>query len=194
MLLGFDFDAVLVRTDLKLCQLLSEKVGRVISPEDITMYDLQACLPELSDIEIENVINDLVSIEHTFQIPPYSGSMNFLRWYGKHNKIHVITNRPNLEPVYIYLQHNLDRTTFDQVEIHYTKKKGMVARSLGIRYFIEDKIENIISLANCGIVPIIFEQNWNKSISKRSNLYDLVYIVRDWEDVYSIVGCELFNY
>jgi len=194
-LIGFDFDATLVQTDLILCKILSEKVGRLVLPEEITVYDLQACLPELSDVDVIDVVNDLVSIDRTFQMPPYPSAMDFLKWCGRYNKIYVITNRPDLEPVHIYLQHNLDKATFDQVELHYTKEKGAVAKALGIKYFIEDKVENIVSLASYGIIPIVFEQLWNKNIiSQRSNLSDLCIFVKNWDDIYHVIGCEFFNY
>lgn len=194
-LIGFDFDAVIARTDLVLCYLLSLQVGRVVSPESITMYELQDCLPELSDEQVRNCIDQLVSTEHTFNMPPYPGAMDFLKWYGKRNRIVIITNRPNLEPVDTYLNHNLDSYTYDKVDLYYEIEKGRTAKALGIKYFIEDKIQNIVNLANHGIIPIVFKQNWNKDvISQRSNLSDLCIFVDNWNDIYHAIGCELFGY
>jgi len=193
--IGIDFDAVLVQSDLILCQILTEKLGYVVLPERIKAYAIEECCPELSSDDVRDVIEKLVCMEYTFQIPQYPGALDFLKWYGKSNEIIIITNRIDLEPVEVYLRHHLDKNTFDQIRLFYAKEKGPLARSLGLEYFIEDHLVNVINLANHGVIPILFRQNWNENvISKRSNLFDLVHFVNSWEDIYYFVGCELFGY
>jgi hypothetical protein len=192
--IGYDFDSTLVQSDLTLCDIISERIGRLICPEDILMYDIQHCAPELSNNDVQEVIDMLGTTEHTFRIPPLPGAFDFLKWYGKHHAIHIITNRYYIEPVYIYLQHNLNKQTFDKVKIYHSKDKGNLCRQLGLRYFIDDHIKNIVNIANAGIIPVLFKQNWNKNvISTRSNLFELIRFVDNWDDVYSLVTCEHMN-
>lgn len=196
MKIGFDFDATLVQSDLVLSDILSQTLNRLVLPEDICLYDLQKGFPELTNEDVLSVIDSLVNTDNTFKIPPYPGALDFLRWYGKSNpEIIIITNRIDLEPVYVYLQHSLDKKTFEKIKIFHTKEKGLLTGQLGLEYFIEDRFQNVVSLANHGVVPIIFKQNWNKNrISPKSNLFDLCVFVDSWEDIYNFVGCRFFGY
>jgi len=190
-LLGFDVDSTLIRTDLVLLDLIAKKLGYQVSPDLFHTYDIQACCPSLSTEDVNDIIYAVGEMEHTFKIPPYSGAMDFLRWYAKTHPIYIITNRCNTETVYAYLQHHLDKKTYDRVKIFHAKEKGKLAKSLGITHFIEDHILHIVNLANYGIIPIMMEQNWNKKLSHSSLLRDLIYVVRSWEDIYAIAACEL---
>ncbi|MFA5025052.1 MAG: hypothetical protein WC503_00895 [Candidatus Shapirobacteria bacterium] len=196
MKIGFDFDAVLVNSALVLCDILSQTLNRLVLPEEICLYDIQKGFPQLSDKDIIHVIDSLVNMDNTFKIPPYPGALDFLRWYGKSNlEIIIITNRVDLTPVSVYLESNLDKKTFEKIRLFYSKEKGPLSRALGLKYFIEDRFQNIVNLANHGVVPIIFKQNWNKNrISQKSNLFDLCVFVDSWEDIYNFVGCEFFGY
>lgn len=195
MKIGFDFDAVLVQSDLILCDILSQTLNRLVLPEEICLYDIQKGFPELSDKDTAHVINSLVNMENTFKIPPYPGALDFLRWYGKSNFIYIITNRTDKEPMRAYLESNLDKNTFEKVIVLFAKEKGPIARKIGLEYFVEDRFQNVVNLANYGVVPIIFKQNWNiNRISQKSNLFDLCIFVDSWEDIYNFVGCEFFGY
>jgi hypothetical protein len=192
--IAFDFDSVIVDTGLTLCGLITEHLGYVVTPDDIHHYGLERNFDDLDKKSSRYIINKLLETECTLLIPPVDGAFDFLKWYAKDNIIHIISTRKNTESADIYCQHKMDHATYSKTRFYSTKDKGKLCRELGITHFVDDYLNNLINLANNGIVPIMFLRNWNKHIlTGRSNLGELIRFVYSWEDMYGIVNCEREN-
>lgn len=194
MLLGFDFDGVIAYTDYVICYLLTEHLGYVVAPEDITTYHIEDNFPAIDKKEARVLINKLLEVEYTMMAPPVEGAFDFLRWYAKSHPINILTTRKNTDAVEIYMASHVDYNTYKKMQFISTVKKGEVCKELGITHFIDDYMKNIIDLANDGVVPVLFLRNWNKNIpTNRSLLSELIRFVCCWDDVFSIVTCEREN-
>ncbi len=194
MLLGFDCDAVLIDTLLILCAVLTKQLGRPVDPDEINYYCIESNFPGMTSEEAWTAITDSLTLDNTLATPPVDGALDFLRWYAKTHPIYIITNRVHIEPVEIYFQHHMDYNTYRKTKVMHAKKKGPLCRKLGITHFVEDNMKNIVSLANNGVVPVLFRRQWNKDmVPSRSNLSELMIYVSNWEDVYSLVTCEQMN-
>jgi hypothetical protein len=193
-LIGFDFDSVVVNTDFVLCCILTSHLGLSIYPEDIHHYGLEKNFPQLSPEEVQQIIDRLGTMEETLSIPPIPGAFDFIRWYAKSCPIYLITNRCEIAPVEAYFKDHLDLKTFKKCMFFSTKDKGSLCRKLGITHYIDDCPANIVNLANSGIVPMMFLQNWNvKLFTGRELITQLVRFIHSWEDVYGVVQCEQEN-
>ena len=186
---------MLVYTDYVLCRLLSEHLGKQIYPEDIQTYHIEDQFPAVSKQEARKIIDKMLEVENTMSAPPVEGAFDFLRWYARENDIYIITTRKNTEAVKVYCESIMDYNTYRKTTFIGTKyEKGKICRNLGITYFIDDYMKNIIDLANNGVVPMLFLRNWNRRIiSRRSLLSEVVRFIWSWEDVYSLVACERDN-
>jgi hypothetical protein len=190
-LLGFDFDSVIVDTAITLCGLITEHLGYPVGLETIKHYTIELNYPGMTKKDAEKILNLCLNHDNTIATPTIDGALDFLKWYAKTNYIYIITNRKVLEPVDFYLQHNLDKQTYEKVNLYYTKDKGKLCRSLGVTHFIDDYMNNIVNVANAGIIPILFSRSWNINILKSGSiLRQLIQIVNSWEDIYHLITCK----
>ena len=194
MLLGFDFDSVIVQTEFTLCGILTEFLGTQVIPEHINYYGLEHNFSSLTPDDVRHIIDKTCGMEETLQIPPIDGAFDFLKWYAKSNPIYIITNREDIEPVKVYCSHQMGYNTFSKTHFISSKDKGSICGDLGITHFVEDCPRNLINLANNGIVPLMFIRNWNVNLfTGRELITQLIRFIYNWEDVYSMIQCEQEN-
>ena len=195
MLIGFDFDSVIVDTGLTMCGILTEELKRQVTPEEIRHYTIEHNFPIEVDSKLAGkIISKTLEAQETLQCPPIDGALDFIRWYAKSHPINIITNRRDIEPVKLYLQHSLDYNTYKKINVYGSHDKGQLCKNLGITHFVDDHIRNIIDLANHGVVPIMILRNWNRWIfTGRENITQLIRFISSWEDMYGIVSCEREN-
>lgn len=194
MLIGFDFDSVIVDTGICLCGILTERFGTQVLPENINYYKIEHNFPQLSPDDVRDIINETCGMDGTMKMPPMDGAFDFLRWYAQTKPIYIITNREDLDPVMAYCQHTMAAETYGNSYFFHSKDKGTVCKRLGITHFIDDCVSNLINLANHGIIPMMFIRNWNVDVFTGRELFtELIRFIYSWEDVYGIVQCEQEN-
>jgi uncharacterized HAD superfamily protein len=58
-----------------------------------------------------------------------------------------------------------------------------VLKERGVRYFVEDRLDTCHLLAEAGIIPIVYEQPWNREPHPFA-------VVRDWDDIAEMIAWE----
>lgn len=164
--LAFDIDGVVADTMDVFVQLARDRYGfRNLSKEDLTSYDLHRCLDFGKEI-LDDLICLTLSDEHTRKIPPVPGAPEFLSELARHTPLRFITARiwPESITEWLYsILPDVNRTNIHVIASGAPEAKLAILEQLGIRYFVEDRIETCRQLKNAGIQPFLFDQPWNRN-------------------------------
>jgi len=90
-----------------------------------------------------------------------------------------VTARPHAEPIAEWLKHFLQPATFEKmrlVAMGAHDNKPPYIKDLGLKYFVDDRLQTCRMLAKEGITPLVYNQPWNK------NGHDLP-TVNDWQAI-----------
>ncbi len=177
--LGFDFDGVIADTAEAFVRLACEEYGHCsFSVEDITDFDVEQCLQIDRDIVQEIFTSILVDSVGT-GLRPMAGAVEVLGDLTSKAPVTIITARPQPEPVLAWLKTVLPDSTRKQIKLvamgdhdgksHYIKQEGL-------KYFIDDRPQTCLQLAEAGITPLVYSQPWNRN---RHNLKT----VNCWQDI-----------
>ncbi len=163
--LAFDIDGVVADTMTVFVRLARERYAlNHLTKEDLGCYDLYECL----DIDRE-VIDDLICLtlndENTLRIPPMSGAPDVLTELSRSGPLRFVTARIWPESIIEWLHMILPEVDSKRIRVSATgspEAKLDILKNMGIRYFVEDRIETCTLLAEQGIQPILFDQPWNR--------------------------------
>ena len=164
--IAFDIDGVVADTMEVFIRLAHERYSLMhLSKESISCYNLYNCL----GLEKE-VLDDLICLtlddEHTLQIPPVSGAPAVLTELARHAPLRFVTARiwPESITEWLYLQlPGVSRDLITVIASGDPEAKLDILNDLGIRYFVEDRIDTCRQLKKAGIQPFLFEQPWNRN-------------------------------
>ena len=162
--IAFDIDGVVADTMELFVRLARERYGLAsMTKDDIAVYNLYECLP----IEKE-VIDELICLtlddEHTLRIPPMPGAPEVLTELSLHAPLRFVTARIWPESITRWLHDTLPDVSPERIEVTATGSpvsKPECLKRLGVRYFVEDRLETCGMLAKAGIEVILFSQPWN---------------------------------
>lgn len=164
--LAFDIDGVVADTMDIFVRLAHERYGLThILKENISSYDLRKCL----DIE-KQILDDLVCLtlddEHTLKVPPVPGAPEVLSELAGTAPLRFVTARIWSESITAWLYQTLPDVPKDRITVIASgapELKGAILREMGVRYFVDDRVETCRLLKEAGIQPFLFTQPWNKN-------------------------------
>lgn len=164
--LAFDIDGVVADTMAVFVRLAHDRYGLThLRKEHMHCYNLYQCLDLAPD-----VIDDLVCLtlddEHTLQIPPIPAAPDVLTELAEHAPLRFITARIWPESITQWLHLVLPAVPAEHIQVVATgapEAKLKVLQELGVRYFVEDRLETCHFLAEDGISPLLFDQPWNRT-------------------------------
>ena len=159
--IGFDIDGVVADTGGAFIRIAREEYGlHSISLKDITFYEVVNCL----DVD-QKIIDDIFTRLHdkplSSGIQPMEDSIKVLHRLAEETSLTFITARPEKEPIDIW--HN----------------KAPYIKNLGLRYFVDDRLQTCKRLAGEGITPLVYKQPWNMGD------HDLQ-TVDNWQDIHAL--------
>lgn len=177
--LGFDLDGVIADTAETFLRLACDTYQICdIKMEDITSFEVEECLdvdPEIIQSIFMDVLMDSVGVG----LQPMPGAVEVLGELCELAELHVVTARPQPEPVHAWLQKVLPLSTCSRIHIiamgahddkvRYIKEKGLT-------HFIDDRAQTCQLLNSAGIGSIVFTHPWN------INQHNLP-TVRDWQEI-----------
>jgi len=180
--IGFDIDGVVADTGGAFIRIAGEEYGlNSISLKDITYYDVVDCL----DVE-RKIIDDIFTRLHdeplSSGIQPMKDAINVLHKYAEHAPLTFVTARPEKEPIARWLNHFLNPSAFEKmrlVAMGVHDNKTPYIKDLGLKYFIDDRLQTCQKLAREGITPLVYNQPWN------TNGHDLQ-TVNDWQAIHAL--------
>lgn len=166
--LAFDIDGVVADTMAVFVQLARERYGfSDLTKNDLRHYDLHRCLdadPRLVDEMICLTLDDA----HTELIPPEPQAPDVLTEMSRHGPLRFVTARIWPESIVRWLHKTLPQVAPENIQVIATgapEAKLAILRKLGVRYFVEDRLETCKILTLEGIQPLLFDQPWNRAPS-----------------------------
>ena len=162
--IGFDIDGVLADTMRLFLDILLEVYGiNHITLNDITCYELQACLDV--DPKIISAVNQsIIDGNYAGRLEPIEGAARVLKRLCAYGPIRLVTARPYPGPIKMWVEELLPPELYS-VQITATggfDSKADVLQTEKITYFVEDRLDTCFLLQNYDITPVLFSQPWNR--------------------------------
>jgi 5'(3')-deoxyribonucleotidase len=183
--IGFDIDGVVANTMQLFLDILLQVYGiNHITLDDITRYELQACLDV--DPQIISAINQSINEgSYAGRLEPMDGAVRVIKRLSAYGPIRLVTARPHPGPIAPWVKEVLP-TDGSPVEVTATggfESKADVLKANGIDYFVEDRLETCFLLQDYDITPILFVQPWNRQPHPFQEVADWEQLERliDWE-------------
>ncbi len=163
-LIGFDIDCVVADTMEAFIRLAMDDFGLKVLPEEITSFQVEDCLAVAPSI-IDEIFARLLSAPVENGLKPMPHAVSVLTEMSACAPLTFITARPEREPVDRWLESNFPKEVYRNSRLVATGKhdgKAQFVRELGLQYFVDDRVETCIELAQAGIFPIVFAHPWNR--------------------------------
>ena len=163
--IGFDIDGVVADTAGAFLRIARNKYNiNSLSLEDITRFDVEDCL----DIErqiVDEIFVSLLDEPLGAGLQPMEDAMDVLHKFAAQASLTFVTARPDKEPIAQWLQHFLKPGVYDDMRLiamgEHDNKAGYI-KNLGLQYFVDDRLQTCLMLADAGITPLVFNQPWNR--------------------------------
>jgi uncharacterized HAD superfamily protein len=164
--LAFDIDGVVADIMTTFLTLVRERYGRGhhLRYEHITTFYLEDCL-DLPAWIIDEVIRELIDRPHELPVEPFPQAVPVLTRLAQETPLLFVTARDRARPIERWLHRNLTPVPPEAIRVLATgdpDTKIHYLRDHGIQYFVEDRLETCLQLADHGITPILFAQPWNR--------------------------------
>jgi uncharacterized HAD superfamily protein len=181
-LIGFDIDGVVADTGGSFIRIAKEEFGmNSISLEDITSFDVAACLDVDQEI-IDDIFSRLLDDPLNAGLQPMHGAISVLHRIAEDAPLTFVTARPHEEPISRWLKHFLQPDTFEKIRMvamgEHDNKTPYI-KDLGLKYFVDDRLQTCQMLIQEDITPLVYNQPWNM------NGHDLP-TVNDWQAIHSL--------
>lgn len=162
--LAFDIDGVVANTMKLFLDILKDVYGvNHITYDDITQYELEACLDLDPDI-LNGATGRIIDGNYPCRLIPNEGAVRVLKRLHAFGPICLVTARPYPGPIRKWIDGYLPPDRF-QVDITSTGSFDAKHEVLGanrIHWFVEDRLETCFLLDKHDITPVVFVQPWNR--------------------------------
>jgi uncharacterized HAD superfamily protein len=164
--LAFDIDGVVADIMTTFLDLVRERYnqGHHFRYEHLTTFSLAECL-DLPPEVITELIRELIDRPHELPIQPFPQAVPVLTRLAQEMPLLFVTARDRARPIERWLHQTLDAVPPEAIRVLATGDPDTKIHYLqdhGIRYFVEDRLETCLQLADHGITPIVFAQPWNR--------------------------------
>jgi hypothetical protein len=182
--IAFDFDGVVADTFRLFVHLAHAEYGIEINYEDITHYEFLKVI-KMDRATADRIVEQLTDRPHELDLKPNKGATRMLTRFAEFSPILFVTARPTGGPVALWCEKTMPHL-LSSIHIEATGEstaKLPVLKERGVRYFVEDRLDTCHLLAEAGIVPIVYEQPWNREPHPFA-------VVRDWDDIAEMIAWE----
>ncbi|MDR3089952.1 MAG: hypothetical protein LBU39_09055 [Desulfobulbaceae bacterium] len=181
--IGFDFDGVIADTAGAFLRLACEEYDYCsFTLEDISHFQVEECLamPDTVATRIFQALNDDCLAAG---LAPMPGAVEVLSEIARKAPTHIITARRQSGPVAAWLAHHfppevLPRIRLTAIGEHDDKPRHI--KEYGLKFFVDDRAETCLGLAQAGIRPLVFEQPWNRRCHTLPT-------VASWRDIANLI-------
>ena len=116
-------------------------------------------------------------------IKPIEGAVELLTKLSSAGRIFFVTARPDKIPIMNWVRNQLSKVDEDLIRLestnHLSEKIPILLKN-GVRYFVEDRLDTCYLLEEVSIVPIVFEQPWNR----RPHHFP---VVKNWGEISTMI-------
>ncbi len=164
--LAFDIDGVVADIMTTFLDLARQRfdVGHHLRYEHITTFYLEDCL-DLPPRIISELIRELIDRPHELPVEPLPHAVPVLTRLAGEAPLLFVTARDRARPIETWLHRTLAGVPRQAIRVVATGDPDTKLHYLldhGIQYFVEDRLETCLQLADHGIKPIVFAQPWNR--------------------------------
>lgn len=182
--IGFDLDGVIADTADTFLSIACSRYGYCsFTRADITNFELEECIPIPRDL-VDQIFTEILTDSLATGLKPMEGAVETLTWLARQSTITIITARPLLDPVLDWIDAFFPAKTRDAARVVATGDHNDKIRFIhrhGLKYFVDDRAETCMQLANADITPLVYSQPWNHN---RHNLQS----VKNWADLRELIA------
>lgn len=184
--IGFDFDGVVADIGEAFIRMACDKYNYCsFTLKDITSFQVEDCIPIPRTI-IENIFSDILVDSLAAGLKPLSDAVAVLSDMTLQGKVTIITARSLEKPVHDWLNtffpsQVISRITLVAMGDH--DKKVRYVQEHNLQYFVDDRLETCLQMADANITPLLFSQPWNRTTAN-------LQIVSNWNEIRSIINLD----
>ena len=181
--IGFDFDGVIADTAGAFLRLACEQYDYCsFTLEDVTHFEVNECL-DIPNPLVDAILRVLNQDCLGAGLQPMPDAVSVLSKMARQAPVRVITARRLHQPVADWLAHHFPADMLPAIDLvaageHDDKLRHI--REYGLKFFVDDRAETCLGLAEAGISPLVFTQPWNR---RRHGLPT----VASWRDIESLL-------
>ena len=180
--IAFDIDGVVADTFRVFVEKARRDYGYRFTYEDIVEYEFLKVLDMTKD-DSDAIIQKLLEKPIESGIQPIRGAVEVLTRLSNITPLFFVTARPEKDPILAWIYHQLPHVDRDLIYLKATqtsREKLPILAELGIKYFVEDRLDTCYLLHEIAVSPIVFEQPWNN----RRHPFP---VARDWKDISDMI-------
>ncbi|HDP24960.1 MAG TPA: haloacid dehalogenase [Deltaproteobacteria bacterium] len=180
--IAFDFDGVIADTFRLFVSLAKSRYNVEINYEDITDYEFLNVIDMDREHAFE-LIDILTNYPHELDLMPNRGAVDVLTRMASMSPLLCVTARPFAKPIEQWFEKHLPRLLPECIQVAATgisSKKLDILSGTRVRYFIDDRLDTCVMLADAGITPILYTQPWNQ---RPHSFHE----VGSWEEIASLI-------
>lgn len=163
--IGFDLDGVIADTAEAFIRLACEEHAFCsFTLEDITTFQVEDCL-NIPVPVVETIFDAILRDSLTTGLQPMEGAVEVITAMAAAAPVTIITARSLHQPVQDWLEHFFAANTCTNIRLVAMGRHDDKARYIHehqLRYFIDDRVETCLQLADAAITPLVFSQPWNQ--------------------------------
>jgi len=181
--IAFDIDGVVADTFRSFVALAGKDFGISIQYDEITEYEFWKILA-IDEETTHAIIRKLLENPVEAGIRPVHGAPHVIRRLLAAGPVRFVTARPDPDSILVWMTEVLGIPNPAGIILEATgdheKKASFLIRE-DVKYFVEDRLETCYLLHDAAIVPIVFDQPWNRkpSVFRR---------VRDWGEIEAMIA------
>ncbi len=157
--IGVDIDGVIVDIGTAMLPLLSEVCSRPVAYQDLCSWDLGEAL-SIGEETMNHTWKRLFDSDALKYAPPIDSAITGLSALSEH-EIWLVTSRPiSTQDLTLSWLHD-NRVHYDQIV--FTRRGNKLSVGPTFNVFVEDFLEETITIAKTGIFTILFDQPWNQT-------------------------------
>lgn len=162
--IGFDIDGVVADTSGAFIRMARDVYGfDEIDHGEITTYMFEECL-DIDKDKVDKIFSGLLTHPLDCGLEPMPNAINVLNELAETAPLTFITARPDGKPIEDWLRTFLSPEAARAMRLIAMGEhdgKAIHIKKMGLQYFIDDRAETCIRLAEEGLSPIVFKQPWN---------------------------------
>ena len=180
--IAFDIDGVFADTFRVFVDRARDEYGYQFHYEDITDYDFRNVVDIDEEIS-EQIIRSLMNHPIENHIKPIDGAVALLTKLSSAGPIFFVTARPDKIPIMNWVRNQLSKVDEDLIRLESTNshsEKIPILLKNGVKFFVEDRLDTCYLLEEVSIVPIVFEQPWNRKPHHFP-------VVKNWDEISTMI-------
>lgn len=184
--IGFDLDGVIAATGETFLRLACQEFGHCsFNLEDIKDFEVEDCLA-IPKEHVEQLFYSIMKDSLQCGLQPMEGAVDVITELATRAQVTIITARPLTQPVTDWLEHFFPAETCEKINLVATgdhNDKFRYIKDHKLQFFVDDRVETCLQLAETHVTPIVYNQPWNIGRHALQNVNNWVEIKSRMEEL-----------